>query len=97
MPTITQQHIQTLEDRAHALAERVESATRNHPDRDVRQGGSKLAEVLEEWLDEIHDLHAEEDEDLSAKVLSFRLRLTLAEKKVETWPSGEKKKRKKAA
>lgn len=85
-----------LEARATRLSEQVERATQASPDRDVRDGGSRLADVLEEWLQDIHEMHQADDEELAERVLSFRTRLFLAEKKVATWNVPAKRRTSKA-
>ncbi len=77
--------LKTLEARAMRLSNKVERATQDSPEREVRDGGSRLADVLDEWLQDIHELHQSGDDELEERVLSFHTRLALAEKKVDTW------------
>lgn len=83
---INQRQLQILTKRAHKLVADVERATEHSPDRDIRKGGAKLSEVLEEWLDGIHTMADSDAEDLNETILSFATRLKMAEEKVARWP-----------
>ena len=52
--TMTRRDLARLVKKANKLAEKVEKATEISSEPEVRKGGAKLAEVLDEWLD-MHD------------------------------------------
>ena len=98
-PSMIKRKLKVMEGSAYDLVDRVEKATANHPDDRIRLGGNRLAEVLEEWLEELQEMHASDDGDFVQRLEQFELRLKLANRKVDTWPKPKRrrKKRKKAA
>ena len=83
--------LKQLRQRAAKLADRVELATAESPDREVRQGGTRLSEVLEEWLEDLEELLEIGDDNLQERMMSFATRIMLAEQKVGTWKVPKKK------
>lgn len=89
-PKISVQVIRRVSARALKLAERVEYATDQSPHKRIRESGAQLIELLHEWVEEIADMHAAQDEDLEERLVSFVVRLKMAEAKVATWPETKK-------
>jgi hypothetical protein len=77
--------VNALARRTARLIEVVERATQTSPHKAVREGGAQLVELLGERLEEIRELHAMEDEDVVDRIKGFKLRLSLAEEKVQRW------------
>lgn len=82
---ISEKQLKALSKRAGKIAAVVELATRTSKDANVRREGSRLGEVLAEWLDEIKELVANDDVNAPERLASFRARLRLAEAKIERW------------
>jgi hypothetical protein len=82
---IPESAITSLARRTARLIELIERATQISPEKSVREGGAQLAELLNERIEEIRELHAMDDQDLAERVRAFALRIKMAESKVMTW------------
>ncbi len=83
--TIPSRELRALSQRAHRLAQRVERATQTATSMDVRRGGTRIGEILDEWMEEIQELDNLGDETATERAKSFATRLALAEQKIESW------------
>lgn len=83
--TIPNRELRALGLRAQKLAQRVERATQTATSIDVRRGGTKIGEILDEWMEEIQELDNLGDETATERAKSFAARLALAEQKVDSW------------
>jgi seryl-tRNA synthetase len=83
---ISSRGLEQLVRRSDRLASQIESAVEAANDRVVKDKAARILERMEEWLDEINDLHRTGDEEVTEKFQSFLARLNLAEAKVATWP-----------
>src|SRR5262245_59128910 len=83
---VSESAVNALARRTSRLIEMVERATARSPEKQVREGGAQLAELLAERLEEIREMHAIEDDDIADRVRAFELRVRIAEAKVLEWP-----------
>ena len=83
---VSESTINAIARRTTRLIEMIERATQSSPDKLVRDGGSQLVELLTERIEEIRELHGNEDEELIDKMKVFLIRLKLAEEKILGWP-----------
>ncbi|MCK6551200.1 hypothetical protein L6R52_35525 [Myxococcota bacterium] len=78
--------VNALARRTARLTELVERATQASKVKEIREGGAQLVELLSERLEELKELVAMEDEEVPDRIRAFKVRLTLAEAKIATWP-----------
>lgn len=83
---VSESTVNALARRTSRLIEMVERATARSPEKQIREGGAQLAELLAERLEEIREMHAVEDDDLADRLRAFDLRVRIAEAKILEWP-----------
>lgn len=93
---VSESTINAIARRTARLIEMVERATQASGEKQIRDGGAQLVELLSERIEEIRELFASDDEELTERIKGFLIRLKLAEEKVTTWPMPPEVKRAKA-
>ena len=83
---VSESLIRRVTERAAKLAFIVEVTTEISPSKKIREGGAQLIDRLNEWVEEIRDLHEAQDDEIEDRLKSFIVRLRLAEAKVTQWP-----------